>query len=207
MTPGRAFTKGKERSRCGSRRGEIATPTFLGRLRSLASMQTHDRKVIDVLGDQKRFGVPFYQRHYRWDGRLWLSFWEDVLTKAEEELDCRSKFDHYMGALILAPESFTVAMTPRLQIVDGQQRLTTFQLFLVAMREAGNALGYPEIGEAVRNYLFNQPMSGDLGEEARFKLIPKRADRAIFYTVIGDGMDAVRAGHPAVRPVRLCRRA
>ena len=66
-------------------------------------MEPHDRKVIDVLGDHKRFIVPFYQRHYKWDERLWLSFWEDVIAKAQEALERSPKFDHYMGALILAP--------------------------------------------------------------------------------------------------------
>lgn len=158
-------------------------------------MDTHDRKVIDVLSDQKRFIVPFYQRHYKWDERLWLSFWEDVLAKAQEALERQPKFDHYMGALIIAPEAYSVAVTPRLQIVDGQQRLTTFQLFLTAMREAADRLGHPQIGEAVHNYLFNRPMTGDEGDDVRFKLAPNRADRATFYELIGGGLDAVRAEH------------
>lgn len=159
-------------------------------------METHDRKVIDVLGDQKRFIVPFYQRHYKWGETLWQSFWEDVLAKAEEALERRPKFDHYMGALILAPESYSVAVTPRLQIVDGQQRLTTFQLFLAALREAANKLGHPQIEEAVHNYLFNRPMSGDVGDDVQFKLAPNRADRATFYKLINSGLTAVRNDHP-----------
>lgn len=155
-------------------------------------MDTHDRKVIDVLGDQKRFIVPFYQRHYKWHEPLWNSFWEDVRAKADEALTREPKFFHYMGALILSPESYSVAVTPRLLIVDGQQRLTTFQLFLAAMREVGDQLGYPQIGEAVRNYLFNRPMSGDTDTDARFKLAPNRADRETFYKLLESGLDAVR---------------
>jgi len=89
-------------------------------------MDTHDRKIIDVLSDQKRFIVPFYQRHYKWDKSLWRSFWDDFRIKAYEAMDENPRFDHYMGALILSPESFNVAETPRLLIVDGQQRLMPF---------------------------------------------------------------------------------
>ena len=158
-------------------------------------MDTHDRKVIDVLGDQKRFIVPFYQRHYKWDERLWISFWEDVVAKAQEALERQPKFDHYMGALILAPEAYSVAVTPRLQVVDGQQRLMTFQLFLTAMREVGSRLDHQQIDEAVRNYLFNRPMTGDIGEDVQFKLAPNRADRVTFYKLIGHGLDTVKAEH------------
>lgn len=159
-------------------------------------MDTHDRKVIDILSDQKRFIVPFYQRQYKWGEKLWISFWEDVLAKAVESLERSPKFDHYMGALILSPESYSVAVTPRLMIVDGQQRLTTFQLFLTAIREVGNTLGHPEIGEAVHDYLFNRPMSGDVGDDVKFKLAPNRADRATFYTLVDKGLDAVRVENP-----------
>lgn len=155
-------------------------------------MDTHDRKVIDVLSDQKRFIVPFYQRHYKWDEKLWSSFWEDVRVKAEEALNQRPKFDHYMGALILSPESYSVAVTPRLLIVDGQQRLTTFQLFLIALREVGERLGYADISEAIQNYLFNNPMSGDSGQDAKFKLVPNRADRALFFKLADCGLAFLR---------------
>lgn len=66
-------------------------------------MDTHDRKVIDVLGDQKRFIVPFYQRHYKWGERLWISFWEDVVASAfapitsapHPEADIRAAATHF----------------------------------------------------------------------------------------------------------------
>ena len=159
-------------------------------------MDTHDRKVIDILGDQKRFIVPFYQRHYKWEDNLWLSFWEDVRSKAEEKLAGNLKFAHYMGALILSPESVNVAVTPRLLIVDGQQRITTFQLFLSALKEAAEELEHSDIGESVQDYLFNKPKSGDKGDDVRFKLAPNRADRKIFYMLVGDGLGAVRTEKP-----------
>lgn len=159
-------------------------------------MDANDRKVIDVLSDQKRFIVPFYQRHYKWGESLWSSFWDDVCSKAQESLTGAPKFDHYMGALILSPESYSIAVTPRLLIVDGQQRLITFQLFLASMCEVGDVLGYPEIKESIANYLFNKPMSGDIDYHAKFKLTPNRADRTIFYKLLDEGLKSVRKQEP-----------
>src|SRR6185437_3137728 len=102
-------------------------------------MDTKDHPVISILGDQKRFIVPIYQRQYSWRVERLLPFWEDVLAKAEEAIETKPKFQHYMGALIIAPgaDGYTVGTTPRVQVVDGQQRLTTFQILLAAIREIG----------------------------------------------------------------------
>lgn len=161
-------------------------------------MDAKDHPVIQVLGDQRRFVVPIYQRQYSWRTARLQPFWEDVAAKAEEALEGKPKFSHYMGALILAPggDGFTIGVTPRVQVVDGQQRLTTFQLFLASLREVGNRLGSPEVGEAVRNYLYNRPMSGDTDTDARFKLVPTPEDRAIFHLLIEGGLEAARAQHP-----------
>ena len=162
-------------------------------------MDTKDHPVISILGDQKRFVVPIYQRRYSWrDDRL-AAFWEDVVAKAEEALEGSPKFSHYMGALILAPgaNGYTIGATPRMQVVDGQQRLTTFQLFLVALREVGAKLHFPEIGRTVQNYLFNHPMSGDGdNKEAVFKLIPTPEDKPIFQMIVEHGLSAVRKSYP-----------
>lgn len=163
-------------------------------------MDAKDHAVISVLGDQRRFMVPIFQRQYSWREPRLLPFWEDVLAKAEETLQGPPKFKHYMGALILAPggQGYVVGETPRVLVIDGQQRLTTFQLFLAALREVGDALGRPEVRETVGNYLFNRPMSGDVDEDARFKLVPTPEDRAIFKDIIDGGWAAVQKALPAI---------
>ena len=162
-------------------------------------MDAKDHPVISVLGDQRRFVVPIYQRRYSWGENRLGPFWEDVVAKAEEALQGKPKFSHYMGALILAPGSdgFIIGATPRVQVVDGQQRLTTFQLFLAALRDIGDRVGASDFGEAIRNYLFIHPMHRDTEPDARFKLVPTPEDRALFYLIVEGGLRAVRARHPA----------
>src|SRR6056297_3390449 len=100
-------------------------------------MQADDHAVEEILAEGRRFMVPLYQRKYQWHDTQLIPFWEDVEAKAIEVLEGESRFQHYMGALILSPigEAAQIGVTPRVQVVDGQQRLTTFQLFLAALRE------------------------------------------------------------------------
>lgn len=161
-------------------------------------MDAKDHSVISVLGDQRRFVVPIYQRQYSWGEARLQPFWDDVVAKAEQALEGTPKFSHYMGALILAPGSdgFTIGATPQVQVVDGQQRLTTFQLFLVALREVGERLGAPQLTGHVHSYLYVPPMYGDTDGDARFRLMPTPEDRPVFRLIVEAGLKGVRAKHP-----------
>lgn len=100
-------------------------------------MDADDYSVEQTLTEGRRFMVPLYQRKYQWADNRVKPFWEDVEAKAAEVLSGTNKFKHYMGALLLAPldNSSQIGVTPRIQVVDGQQRLTTFQLLIAAIRE------------------------------------------------------------------------
>lgn len=153
-------------------------------------MDAKDHPVISVLGDQRRFVVPIHQRQYSWSDARLEPFWEDVVAKAEEVLEGKPKFSHYMGALILAPggDGFTIGATPQVQVVDGQQRLTTFQLFLVALRDIGERLDATQLSGAIHSYLYVPPMHGDTDANARFRLMPTPEDRPVFRLIVETGL-------------------
>ena len=98
-------------------------------------------KPLDSLFKEKLFRIPDYQRGYAW-GRMQLdAFWEDIINLP----DGRS---HYTGVLTLKEISPAEVRHDDKEfwlvddhsyklyhIVDGQQRLTTFTLFLQAFIE------------------------------------------------------------------------
>ncbi len=149
-------------------------------------METKDYNAQEIFYDSRRFMVPIYQRKYQWDDTQLDPFWNDVEMKAAELIDDGKGFKHYMGALILLPEfeSSQIAVTPKMQVVDGQQRLTTFQLFLAAIREIARKHNVDEIAEQTEGYLFNKPKPKDTEEIARFKLTPTPEDREVFHFII-----------------------
>ena len=161
-------------------------------------MDTHERRVVEVLTDSKRFVVPIYQRQYAWGEGELSAFWEDVVAKAEEALERSPKFAHFMGALILAPggDGYTLGATPKVMVIDGQQRLTTFQLFIVALRDIARAHGLDDLVAVAEGYLTMARQPGDKGEDARFRLLPTPADKLIFHVLVDGGLDAVHAKHP-----------
>ena len=99
-----------------------------------------------------------------------------------------------MGALILAPigEAAQIGVTPKMQVVDGQQRLTTFQLFLAALREVARVHDCEDIIENVHDYLFNKPKAKDKDRLARFKLMPTPSDRKLFQDIVVEDHITIR---------------
>jgi hypothetical protein len=160
-------------------------------------LDADDYSVEETLTESRRFMVPLYQRKYQWADNRLLPFWEDVESKAGEVLEGSNKFKHYMGALLLAPldSGSQIGVTPRVQVVDGQQRLTTFQLLIAAIREVARHHGCNDVIEQANGYLFNQPKSKDIDPLVRFKLTPTPSDRGLFHDVIELDHPKVRAKH------------
>lgn len=135
-----------------------------------------------------RFAVPIYQRHYVWSrDKQWEPFWFDVRNKAVERLEGRrQRYDHYMGAVVLeAGSGYTTRKVPTLHVIDGQQRLTTFQIFLAALRDAALEHDCETEATDLERYIFNT--DEHLMEEPeveRYKLWLTRYDRQQFTDIL-----------------------
>ncbi|MEG7525243.1 MAG: DUF262 domain-containing protein, partial [Chromatiales bacterium] len=149
-------------------------------------MDADDHPIEIILSEGRRFMVPLYQRKYQWGDKRLIPFWDDVEAKALDVIEGESKFQHYMGALILAPigENSQIGVTPRVQVVDGQQRLTTFQLFLAAVREVARKHSCDDIIAHVQDYLFNPLKSKDTDPLTKYKLTPTPSDRVVFHHIL-----------------------
>ena len=158
-------------------------------------MNADDHAVEVILAEGRRYMVPLYQRKYQWEDHRILPFWDDVQVKAAEVLANSARFYHYMGALILAPigEGTQIGVTPRVQVVDGQQRLTTFQLLLAAIREVARKFDCNDVIKHVHDYIFNPLKSKDTDPLTRFKLTPTPTDRALLHDILEKEYREVRS--------------
>jgi hypothetical protein len=158
-------------------------------------MKTDAFEVGSILRQRQRFEVPIYQRHYAWGDERLEPFWEDVRTKADERLDGKPRrFAHYMGALLVMPEGgYQVGRVPTFNVVDGQQRLYTFELFLAAVRDLALEWDFEGMAEELKVHLLNgdEKLMKDAANE-RYKLQPTKYDRKIFRDLINLHLDELR---------------
>lgn len=105
------------------------------------------KSISEILGKPgTRYLIPVFQRVYSWDRMQCEQLWNDMM-KADSGSD-----GHFTGTFIYRPETerahggFDAATEcAEVSLIDGQQRLTTLTLMLVAlrdgMRDAGDTAG------------------------------------------------------------------
>lgn len=132
--------------------------------------------------------VPLFQRQYVWQKeRHWEPLWEDISRKFADYLDGRKSAPvHFLGALVLDQKQTPATHVAKRQVIDGQQRLTTFQIFLSALRDFAGEQGCSEIATECGNFTSNKGMMAD-PEVDRFKVWPTQLDRPQFADVVGSG--------------------
>lgn len=141
-----------------------------------------------LLQNRNRYCVPIYQRHYVWNReKQWEPFWQDIRTKAIERLAGRERrFSHFMGAIVLESRAKpSVKQVPSFQVVDGQQRLTTFQIFLTAARHYAQSIGHESaVGNITRYVLNGDPHLMEEAEVEIYKIWPTQSNRQIFTEIV-----------------------
>lgn len=68
------------------------------------------------------YTIPKYQREYTWGYQQWEALYDDISENNDE---------YFIGSIICIPLGDTIK--PYLEVIDGQQRLTTISLFLTAI--------------------------------------------------------------------------
>ena len=120
--------------------------------------------------------IPVYQRNYSWNPFGETAHFMDDL---EGLLADRSR-NHFLGILIYT-ESDLGAMYKEIQIVDGQQRLTTSFIFLLCLKRVAKEKNDAEIEGMIDDYyLYNRHAS----KEARLRLKPAVSEDDVYAKLV-----------------------
>lgn len=76
-----------------------------------------------LMGNGLTYAVPRFQRDYSWGAEEWEDLWQDIVAL----FDTDPEPSHYMGYLVLQSSD-----SKRFDIIDGQQRLTTLSVLILA---------------------------------------------------------------------------
>lgn len=147
-------------------------------------MRPFTRSIIELFDGKRRYLIPLYQRQYAWKVTPQLELlWEDIqraATKLEQQGQLGAP--HFMGAIVISQVKTFGKQVQSFEVIDGQQRLTTFQLLLTALRDVATVHS-SEYANEVEKYLINDGVM-ETPEVERFKLWPSLTDRASFIKVI-----------------------
>lgn len=77
-----------------------------------------------LLGNGLTYSIPQFQRDYSWAEDEWEDLWLDI----QEVIQPNGQQAHYMGYLVLQSDN-----DKSFDVIDGQQRLTTLSVFVLAI--------------------------------------------------------------------------
>jgi hypothetical protein len=101
----------------------VALITRAARPVSPTNFNTENRTYRQLLGNGLTYHIPRFQRDYSWGEEEWEDLWVDILGTLPHD----GEPAHYMGYLVLQ-----TANQRQFSVIDGQQRLTTVSLIVLA---------------------------------------------------------------------------
>ena len=131
-------------------------------------MKAIDTELTKFLGAEAQYYVPIYQRKYSWKKDNCLKLIDDILKVAKDnERPC-----HFIGSVIYLAkqDAMHASAVKEYLVIDGQQRLTTISIVLLALGDYTRAKivddadynkATTSLEKLSRRYLTNEDETGD----------------------------------------------
>lgn len=143
------------------------------------SVKATEANLLDFMSMSKQqFVIPIFQRSYDWGIEECQQLWEDIHQVAEQD----HLSHHFVGSVIYIHEGIYHQSSPKkLLVIDGQQRLTTISLLLLAL--AKSETSNPDLRDDIfEDFLINKRQKG----ANRYKLLLTRGDREVYRKLVDE---------------------
>ena len=155
-------------------------------------MKPSEVRLEDLFKAGVQYKIPLFQRHYVWDkADQWQPLWEDIETKCDQRLSQNQgqPSRHFTGAIVIEHKATPAGAVPKYEIIDGQQRLATFQIIFCALRDICESNRYDDIAKVVNVYLRNEDVLLPGSDDEQYKLIPTEFDKDQFISLVDNRVD------------------
>ena len=150
-------------------------------------MKTDTITIFGLFEKQRRYLVPIFQRGYVWtQENQWQPLWENILEQREllreQQASAGLVRSHFLGAIVLNQVGVMATQVACSEIIDGQQRLITLQVFLAALRDTILNLNSPHLNHQLQ--LLTDNAAQEVEPEENFKVWPTNAYQSDFENVM-----------------------
>lgn len=141
-------------------------------------MDARKGNIYEILNGNKQFLIPNYQRFYSWDTDQCRRLWNDIV-----DMQKKGKVGHFVGSIVNIAEQAMPTGVQKYMIIDGQQRMTTLTLLLLALRNY--AIKNPEDDAINSKRIDNMLLKNEYekGDE-RYKLLLTETDRDLLINLV-----------------------
>ncbi len=164
-------------------------------------MKPSNFTVAEVFQMERRYVVPLFQRPYVWSReRHWTRLWSDIMEKADEVLDHGTDphyhlRKHFLGAAVISQIKVYGHDIAAMDVIDGQQRLTTLQVLLRAFYDFVRVGDQSQMAHKLQRATENSFVT----DHQQHKVWPTSGDRKVYEKVFTAGSpDALKKFYPEV---------
>ena len=115
-----------------------------------------------------QFIIPIYQRNYDWSEDNCRQLWDDIyeVGKISQE---ESKV-HFIGSIVyVCNDEYTTSEIEQFVVIDGQQRITTITLLLIAIYHYAQKIGEFRLAETIYEYYLINKNASDNNYKIKLK--------------------------------------
>lgn len=145
-------------------------------------MKASSANLLTVIKGPKQFVIPIYQRTYSWQLAQCDQLLKDIIRISKDD----NLQGHFLGSIVYFQEDIhTISDVPKLLVIDGQQRLTTVSLLILALSHF--LKNNPVELDTNANKLFNYYLlNSDEDNDLRYKLMLTRGDKQSYINLLNE---------------------
>ncbi|TRW25348.1 DUF262 domain-containing protein [Flavobacterium zepuense] len=142
-----------------------------------------EKKTLSNILEGKIFQIPDYQRGYAWETKQWKDFVQDIDALIDDNI-----ISHYTGTIVIyqpihkPTENYGTKKLELVDIVDGQQRLTTCSIYLSIILKELIKIGLEDFISEIPIYLYS-------GSKSKLRLNNDTAD--FYFDLLSKGVSNV----------------
>lgn len=129
---------------------------------------TENRKIENIFQRAAIYNVPRYQRDYVWKEVNWKELWIDLQFTLKNSSEI--PWSHFLGTIVLNQSKDKENGLDKYEIIDGQQRMMTIYLLLIAIYKNFKRLSSGDI-KNISNYIYESFLTSLTKESKRELMI------------------------------------
>lgn len=145
-------------------------------------MKASETNFLKFLQGTKQFIIPIYQRKYSWTIEQCKQLWNDIVRASMDD-DIKG---HFVGSMVYIEKGlYQISAVPQLLVIDGQQRMTTLTLLLLALGKTikDSEETYDITSKKIKNYYL---VNNDEEDELYHKLLLTKADKETLLSLVNE---------------------
>ena len=144
-------------------------------------MDIEKGSIYNLLNGQCQYIIPVYQRKYSWLADVQCArLWDDIVR-----MEKGHKKHHFVGSIVSIAEKKALMGVQKQLIIDGQQRMTTLSILMIALRDyLKESVPEDEFEDNITDMVLKNPKRK--GEDA-YKMLLTDTDKEIMIKLV-DGL-------------------